>query len=227
MKHLSKRVSEQLRALSPSTSPRLFLFDLDGTLVRFPKEVLFSAAKEAAAKHKIEILEDALDLSFRAYDFFSFVESSLRDSFIASVSEILDVHEYGRPTLLPGSAETLNALKPFHQLGIATARIQDQEVLRNSLSVLGIADLFATVRTRADDSILWTDKSTQIAGALKETGVAASEAVFVGDTPDDIASAKRAGLLMSIAVKTGDIDEDKLLEAEPDLLLGSVVELVS
>ena len=153
------------------------------------------------------------------------MEESIREAFVQSVGKVLDNQWHGDLELFSETEKVLSTLNQRFSLGIATARIQDPNLLKASLQA-GIGSYFTTVCTRANSSIHWTDKSSQIAEALSEAKVTAEETVFVGDTPDDIRSAKEAGLGFSVAVRSGFILDEKLLEAEPDLLLDSVANLV-
>jgi pyrophosphatase PpaX len=59
---------------------------------------------------------------------------------------------------------------------------------------------------------------------LTEMNVPPEEAIFVGDGVIDIMAARAAGL-RSVAVATGPFPSDRLIQAEPDYLLGSVNDL--
>lgn len=60
---------------------------------------------------------------------------------------------------------------------------------------------------------------------LQKLGMRAEEAVYVGDSPEDIAMAKAAGVT-SIAVPGGYPNREALLAAQPDVFVESIRELV-
>ena len=60
---------------------------------------------------------------------------------------------------------------------------------------------------------------------LESLGVAASEAAYVGDSPEDVQMARGAGV-RSVAIPGGYPNRDALLAAKPDVLLESLRELL-
>ncbi len=76
------------------------------------------------------------------------------------------------------------------------------------------------------DGVEW--RRDMIAGAVqkaRELAGAAATLCVVGDTPSDVQAARDNGLDV-IAVATGIFSEEELRESRPDLLIGSLVELL-
>jgi HAD superfamily hydrolase (TIGR01549 family) len=125
-------------------------------------------------------------------------------------------------TLIPGAVDTLRKLREQSvMIGLATnnsKRATDLTLSRHRLH-----NLFDAVVTRDDceDMKPAAEPVLKILAKLKATS---SEAVLIGDGVIDIMAAKAAGL-PSVAVATGPLKSELLLEAEPDYLLGSINDL--
>jgi len=111
------------------------------------------------------------------------------------------------------------------KLAVVTSRDEKLPDLTARLDRLGIAEFFSTVIGRTQEGVDWSDKSPQISIACDSLGILASEAILVGDVPPDIESAKRSGMGLAVGVLSGGIDEARLLEAAPDLILPSASSL--
>jgi HAD superfamily hydrolase (TIGR01509 family) len=60
---------------------------------------------------------------------------------------------------------------------------------------------------------------------LSRLGVSASETVYIGDSPEDVAMAKAAGVF-SIAIPGGYPNRESLMAAQPDAMAGSLREAI-
>ena len=60
---------------------------------------------------------------------------------------------------------------------------------------------------------------------MDRLGVTPSETVYIGDSPEDVAMAKAAGVF-SIAIPGGYPNRDALLASQPDVMVGSVREAI-
>jgi HAD superfamily hydrolase (TIGR01509 family) len=93
---------------------------------------------------------------------------------------------------LPGAAELVAALRA-RGLRIAIASSADPETLRDLLAIAGAPELAESAASSGD-----TDSSKPapdvVCVALERVGVAAEAALMVGDTPYDVAAARRAGV---------------------------------
>ena len=104
---------------------------------------------------------------------------------------------------------------------IATSAGEDE--LGELLERAGIADLVSR-ETTSDDAEGSKPDPDIIHAALGKAGVRASEAVMIGDTPYDVAAAKRAGVQV-IAVRSGGWGDTELRAA--DAIYADVGELLA
>ena len=93
---------------------------------------------------------------------------------------------------------------------IATSAGADE--LGELLDRAGIADLVSR-ETTSDDAEKSKPDPDIIVAALAKAGVHASEAVMIGDTPYDVAAAKRAGVRV-VAVRSGGWGDEQLRAAD-------------
>lgn len=119
-------------------------------------------------------------------------------------------------TPFPGAAETVAELA---RRGIALALVTSK--LRRStlrgMDLCGITDHFPVIITPEDVRSPKPDPEPVLA-ALDRLGVSASEAVFVGDSPHDMASGRAAGTRTAAAL-WGPFPREALLAERPDVLL--------
>lgn len=213
------------------TSPlpvRAVLFDVDGTLVESLTAMRVVAAK-AAAMHGFEVTDALVRWSMTTgQSFWHLVvppEHPAREATIEAMrteasrhwAEALRVHG----GVHPGAADVVRAIHEAGAgLGIVTgARRGSFGPLRDA----GVFDLFGALVTRSDVE----QGKPHPEGLLKccdSLGVDPGEAVYVGDTPDDVVAASAAGMA-SVAVLTGAGDSAALTRFCPDRLVPSVERL--
>jgi HAD superfamily hydrolase (TIGR01509 family) len=108
-----------------------------------------------------------------------------------------------------------------HKVVIATSA--KPEELDHYLDMLDVREL-ADGWTSAEDVEATKPEPDLVRAALEKVGGRAEDAVMVGDTPWDVAAAKRAGV-GTIAVLTGGFAREELLEAGALAVFESVAEL--
>jgi pyrophosphatase PpaX len=124
----------------------------------------------------------------------------------------------------PGAHEALAAIRSAGaRLGLVTSK--SRPIAERGIQLLGMRDAFDVVVT-ADDVPAHKPDPTPVLHALAALGVDASAAAYVGDSPADIASAKAAGAL-AVAATWGVAPRERLIEAQPDLVVDSLEELLS
>ena len=96
-------------------------------------------------------------------------------------------------------------------LKLAVASSAKEEELKPLLKIAGIEDLIEE-KTSSDDADHSTPDPDIVKAALDGAGLAADEALMLGDTPYDIESASRAGVKV-IAFRSGGWDDAHLAEA--------------
>jgi len=124
--------------------------------------------------------------------------------------------------LYPGVEETLRELRNRHiKLGLVTNNGSAGTYL--TLDRFKIRTVFDAIVTRDDCSEMKPD-AAPVRQVLAELNAQVEEAILIGDGVMDIIAAKAAGL-RSVAVATGPTDMRRLLQTEPDYVLGSINDL--
>ena len=214
-------------------SPRLLLFDIDGTLVLTGGagkramdrtfEELFGVAdafadvsmagrtdrwlvEYALARHGIEATPDRLE-RFRAR-YLALLESSIGEA------------GRGRRGLMPGVVEALARLRALDHAHLALLTGNYADGARIKLAHFGLWDQFAWGAFGDDHAERDALARAAVADATAR-GVRLADpahAVVIGDTPFDIACARAAGARV-VAVATGGHTLEELRAHEPDLAL--------
>jgi HAD superfamily hydrolase (TIGR01509 family) len=126
-----------------------------------------------------------------------------------------------RPSLLPGARAALRALKQRFVLGLVTSGSGGR--VRPQLRGFGLADYFS-VCVCSEDTPRKKPHPAPLQRALKHLGAKREESVYVGDAPQDVEMARRAGV-PAIGVLGPFPTAGGLRAAQPDLLLDSVRDL--
>ena len=126
-----------------------------------------------------------------------------------------------QPRLIDGAKEVLEQLRRRHRLGLVTSG--DRERVEKQLREFA---LLRTFRARVCGGETERNKPDPgpLQAVLKEMKLSAEECVYVGDTPEDIAMSRGAGV-RAIAVLGPFPTEKRLREAKPEFLLKHLDEL--
>ena len=125
------------------------------------------------------------------------------------------------PRLMSGVRTVLALLARRHQLGIVTSG--DRDRVHRQLRAFRLTKLFAA-RVCSGDTTHRKPHPEPLRLALKQMCLKPSACVYVGDSPEDLEMARRAGV-RAIAVLGPFPTEKRLRAARPDVLLGSISEL--
>jgi HAD superfamily hydrolase (TIGR01509 family) len=126
-----------------------------------------------------------------------------------------------RPRLMPGVRLVLKHLGSRHRLGVVTSGDRDRVV--RQLRLFQLIDLFAS-HVCSGDTRYRKPHPAPLRLALRQMSLDPVACVYVGDSPEDLEMARRAGV-RSIAVLGPFPTEARLRAAKPDLLLSSISEL--
>lgn len=209
---------------------RLVILDFDGTLADTQPLIVSSIHRTLAELH----LPPRSDAECRAI-----IGLPLKECFVrlAGVDEALaercadtyrrvfdeDNHP-GVVTLFPHVLETLAALHGRRvQLAICSSR--GRPTLDGFVHTFGLEGYFGMV-VGADDVQRHKPHPDPVLAILRRLGVAASEALVVGDASYDILMGSRAGC-RTCGVTYGNQSADDLHEAGADWLIGDFAELLS
>lgn len=203
------------------------LFDLDGTLTD-PGVGITKSVQYALRKFGIEEECDALksfigpplQVSFREQ--YGFTEEQATEA-IAYYREYFSEHGIFENEMYPDMQESLKSLlEAGCTLHVATSKptVFAERILRH----FDIMSCFKSVAGSFLDGIR-SDKSEIIAHVLHEQGIAASDAIMIGDRKHDLIGASNNGIA-SIGVTYGYGSVAELSACEPTAIVNSVRELV-
>lgn len=205
----------------------LFIFDLDGTLIEFHSDFLFSETKRILdlIQHS-PVPDNELKDSFAAFEFFRFFESE-KEKNTDLFWNHFDWNSFPRPKVLPGALELLKNLKDRNsQVAICTSRLCTEDELRADLQGTRILDYVDFIVTRLDPHMEWSDKRGHFNRLFSQVEVSPKDAIMFGDIPPDIYSAKDSKVGKTVAVLSGGIRKDVLEVTRPDFLLDSVLDAI-
>jgi phosphoglycolate phosphatase/pyrophosphatase PpaX len=126
------------------------------------------------------------------------------------------------PKLLPKARSVLAQIGSRHRLGLVTSG--DRDRVHRQLKEFALWDAFAA-RVCAGDTVQRKPHPAPLQLALRRMRLDPAEAVYVGDTPEDLQMARSAGVRAAIAVLGPFPTEKRLRAAKPDMLLESIAEL--
>ncbi len=142
-----------------------------------------------------------------------------------SRADELWIQHYGDQTAqpIPGAAGTIKDLRgQGYQLGVVSSGSECR--VNREVSELGLADFFDVVVCNEQ----MENKKPHPEGletAMETLGRRCHEAVYIGDSPEDIEMGKRAGTL-TVGIRSTYPTSWRLQENEPDLYLESFCDLV-
>ncbi len=211
----------------------LALFDLDGTLIPFPRDFLFEQTFEVFRELNIEpVSRNEMMAHFAKFDFFGMIDAEIRDTFMEKYWSRFQWNSYPQFMPIDGVLESLALLKRRGvKLAIVTSRAESREEVAENISNTGLLSYIDHIETRSSvpeggsSDANWSDKTPQIREACQLFSVAPSEAIMAGDVPPDISSGKRENISKTIALLSGGIRSEILKEADPDYLLSSLADL--
>jgi len=132
-----------------------------------------------------------------------------------------EAYRQENPRLLPGVRVVLRKLSRSFLLGLVTSG--DRKRVIRQLRHFGLENLFA-VRVCCEDAARRKPHPAPLLAALRSLKLRAAHCIYVGDTPEDIEMARRAGV-RSIGIVGPFPVSAKLKAARPGLLLQSIAEL--
>lgn len=193
--------------------PRAALFDLDGTLIDSVPDITLAVAELMAAEGLAPFGEDDVRVMVghglrvlvrRALEARGCIPGPARfEAIIDRMLEIYPRHLTGRTTLLPGVVECLDSLATA---GCASAVVTNkmQSAAVTVLDHFGLSDRFTIILGDQTGlaNLAPKPEPDMLLYALSEIGVDPGDAVMVGDSGADMASARAAGVF-SVAVRGG------------------------
>ena len=126
-----------------------------------------------------------------------------------------------RPKLMAGARRVLAKVASAHALGLVTSG--DRDRVTRQLREFRLTALFAA-RVCSGDTLRKKPHPEPLRLALRQLGLHPSSCVYVGDSPQDVEMAQRAGV-RAIGVLGPFPTEKRLRAARPEFVLGSIEEL--
>ena len=126
-----------------------------------------------------------------------------------------------RPELIAGARRVLARLSGAHPLGLVTSGDRDRVI--RQLREFRLTSLF-TARVCSGDTMRKKPHPEPLRLALRQMELHPSACVYVGDAPQDVEMARRAGV-RAIGVLGPFPTEKRLRAARPEFLIGSLEEL--
>jgi pyrophosphatase PpaX len=201
------------------------LFDFDGTVVDSGSMILasFRHATKTVLDRELSDAELLAAVGTPLHVQMRLIDAERADELVAVYREHNEpLHDALQPC--DGILDVLRQLKDERRrLGIVTAK--RGATVELAFAVLPLRDYFDVV-VAAEDVERHKPAPDPLLVALERLEAQADEAVYVGDSPFDVAAAKAAGV-HSVAVTWGGIySEDVLREEQPDTLVSTPRELL-
>jgi phosphoglycolate phosphatase len=218
----------------PSLVPhpaRLFLFDLDGTLIDSKGDIA-SSLNLALARAGLPHLPPARIAGFVGDGVRKLVERSLREALGGEPGEplllqVMDFYleEYGQhlldtTRLFQGVEE---ALVRLDWAALAVVTNKPERFSRQILDALGISRRFRLV-LGGDSTRLRKPDPAPLLEAMERCGAGPGDSVMVGDSPVDVQAGKAAGVV-TCGIAADAAEREKLTAAGCDLLISDMREL--
>ena len=210
---------------------RLFLFDLDGTLIDSRADIT-TALNLALVRMNIRPLSESRVVEFVGNGVQKLVERALRETTgfqpenpliqqgMALFREEYQNHLLDRTCLYPGVREGLDRLSWAR---FAVVSNKPEKFSRRILEGLGLGGRFCPVLGE-DSTQTRKPDPTALLNAMECCAASPEETVMVGDSPVDIEAGKAAGV-MTCGVRGGFHPTEELEAAGCDLIIGNLLEL--
>src|SRR2546427_4563519 len=185
----------------------VFIFDLDGTLVRIPVDWQ-SVRDDLRAEFKTE---DAFSPLFGSLQKFLAERPEARKRVFALIDK-REIAALAASSLIEGVEETLSKLSRGASLSLVT--MQGKRASGGILRKFGLTRLLP-IRFTREDSL---ERSQQLRMAMSRLGAKRDEVLFVGDRLNDARSAAEVGVAVAL------ISQRKESEIRPDYQFGGIKE---
>ena len=196
--------------------PLALLFDLDGTLVD-SIELILSSFRYTFRQHLGEVPPDSKWIAGLGTPLFTQLkeftqEDALARAMIATYRQYQLAHHDEFMRSYEGVTEAMAELRARgHTTAVVTSKMSDLAV--RALDFTGLRDTIDIVIGMEDTQRHKPDPEP-VRVALAKLGRAANEAVFLGDSPHDIASGNAAGVI-TVAAQWGPFSRQELDAAKP------------
>lgn len=210
--------------------PAAVVFDLDGTLIDSRGDIVAAANHALAATGRrplpaqliVRFIGDgARALCARAAGLPEASEEV--DPVLAEFLAYYRAHPVEFTRWMPGAHEAIEQLTERDDLTIALCTNKPRVVTEAVLSALGVRSRFRVIIAEGD-LVERKPSPAPLQWIARVLGVEPGRLVMVGDGPQDIECARRAGS-RSVGVLNGYSTRERLVEAKPDVLIPTLLDL--
>lgn len=211
----------------PASRPLALLFDLDGTLAD-SIELLLASFRHAFATVRVAPPSDAQWIAGIGTPLVAQMRSHVLDEgLVEQLVTAYRAHQREHHDRLlrefAGTRETLASLEVRgHPMAVVTSK--STELAHRALQRLGL-DAFIDVVIGVDSCARHKPDPEPVLLALRMLGYDAGEALFVGDSPHDIAAGNAAGVT-TVGALWGPFTRAQLEAARPDFLIQDIRDVV-
>jgi HAD superfamily hydrolase (TIGR01549 family) len=202
-------------------APRLqaVLFDWDGTLVN-TAEASYRCYEKLFGSYGIAFDRDAFRRTYSPNWHLTYSALGLAEERWAEAdARWLEHYCEEEVVLIDGARDALQRVRRAGlRAGIVTSG--DRARVGRELDDLGVASLFEVV-VCAEDIVYRKPHPEALRLALDKLGIQPAEAVYVGDSPEDVQMARAAGV-MAVGIPGGFPNRDALEAARPEVLEASL-----
>jgi len=199
---------------------RLIAYDLDGTLVDTRRDIA-EAANHMRLKLGLEALPQKEICRGVGMGLRVLIERSLNTQDPKRVDQGMQIyrehyrtHMLDHTQLYPAAREFLTHFQEQHQVVITN---KPNPYSKEILAALGVADFFFEIVAGESEYPRKPDPAALLA-LMKRAEASPQETVLVGDSPIDIETGQRAGV-MTACVAHGFVEEEELRTFNPDCLV--------
>jgi pyrophosphatase PpaX len=204
------------------------LFDLDGTIID-SIELIMESYRHTMRRHRGACPPDEVFLAGIGTPLrVQFAQFTSDDGELAAMITTYrewNLSNHDRMVVAyPGAVDALRKLKAGgSRLGLVTSK--NLGGVRKGLALVGLEDVFESFVTadRLEES---KPDPRPVLTALEDLDASTESALFVGDSPHDIAAGRRAGV-KTAACLWGPFGRERLAEERPDFWLSSFADLIA
>jgi 2-phosphoglycolate phosphatase len=208
-------------------SPRGIVFDLDGTLIDSGGDIVMAVNHALDVNHRPRVPaatvlrfvgDGARTLCVRASGLAE--KHPDVDRILESYLEYYLEHPTDHTRWMPHARSILDELRHYRLAIVTNKPRATTDVV---LGRLGVRSLFSAVAAGGDFPSI-KPSPQPILEIAKQLGVEPSQLVVVGDGPQDIEAGRRAGC-RTVGVEGGFLAPERLVAAQPDVLIQSLADL--
>ncbi len=205
-----------------------YLFDLDGTLID-SIDLIFRAYRHTAERHLSvsppdSVWRDGLGTPLREQLRAVCDDPEVIEAMVATYREYHFAHHQESVKAYPAVVDVVSTLAGRGvRLGVVTSKLRSGA--ERGLSATGLFEFFHCI-VSADEVSRAKPHPEPVLAALERLGVEARDAVFIGDSPHDIAAGREAGVATA-GVLWGPFAREELTLASADFLLEHPEEILA